>query len=573
MKIFETQEEADKAKQQFYEQVGLSLEEGDIKNYTSQDINWDINCNDWNDAKYKAKNLITQSTEEYKRLIFLGSTKEVIEGKPQLVHQTLQRIACVRKVTRNDGTKAKPEFVTEIKFLDEKYDKRYDGKENLVLAFDFWVYRVISDGKEYFLFSREKLSEEYSEIRGMKVDLDDMSDMSNTLKMKKITSVFFVFESSPKISVLEPQELVEHIKEKEWTQENFKDYFFSHPDGRIFEYTEDFNLLRIAQMLSSKYEGYPLHLLKMGPVGTGKTTEAEVLDAKFQEEQGILEAANSTLKALVPSFKEKPANLGYICNCNRVAIIDELMKMVEQAMSKSHDFQRVSNYFGQMNMLLEHKKRTVGSGNDNSAVVHSTAKICVTTNNVTNKNTIAQHLGLIDATTLSRYLPWVQDKEEVEKIYNNEGIRTYRTHIDNPPKAFSRESHTPHQYPLRSVSAKNDHKSSHNPQIQEISDSFLTIYDSCQQFLVNFDHERCKKIFETIKDLAKEPMRQVWRARGLHHTILVLDGITKFRCLFKDYDSSFEPKDEDYERLEQLLRHMVKGWDTPMVPVNFEEGF
>ena len=95
---------------------------------------------------------------------------------------------------------------------------------------------------------------------------------------------------------------------------------------------------------------------------------------------------------------------------------------------------------------------------------------------------------------------------------------------------------------------------------------FLTIYDSCQEFLVDFDYFKCKKIFNMITNMIKTDMIGVWRSRGLHHTILLLDGVTKQRCLFKDYDSSFLSKEEDYLIVERILAHMVMGWDTSYQP-------
>ena len=80
--------------------------------------------------------------------------------------------------------------------------------------------------------------------------------------------------------------------------------------------------------------------------------------------------------------------------------------------------------------------------------------------------------------------------------------------------------------------------------------------------IVKYDKNKCKKLFDTITNLTVEPMEQVWRARGLHHVILLLDGIVKHRCLFKDYDDTYNPKDEDYDDLERVLMHMAKTWDT-----------
>ena len=558
VKIIDSEEEAKLAHKKFEEDLTID-KLTDKGQFSSFEINWVDWGKNYEECKNKAFDLFTQDYDD--RLFFLASYQDKLRGKPQLIHENIQRIPVLRKVTRIIKRGKDEEYQKKYLFLDDSYDKRYDGKLNDLLAFDFFFYRVVDSGKEYYIFSQERLPNEYCEFEGMKINLDDVSEISNNLKVKKISSIFICKEARPYVKVIQPEALIEYVKDKELNEQKFHDLLFCHPDGNIYDYSDDFNLLRKVQLLSSKFEGYPLHLMKMGPVGTGKTTEAEVLDYKFRDEQGILEAANSTLKVLVPSFKEKPANLGYIAKCNRIAIIDEMMKMVEKDMARTHDDSRVSNYFGQVNMLLEQKDRMVGSGNDNSTRIQATSKVCITTNNVAGKDTIDKHLSIVDPTTLSRMLVWVQDYEEIEKIYSKQGIRKFRTHRAKPyssgegasAEAFSREhflSISPISKACLSVCGEED-----------IS-LFLTIYDSCQQFLINYDLDKCKKVFDMITNLSKEPMRQVWRSRGLHHTVLILDGLVKHRCLFKDFDNTFKIKEEDYNDLERVLIHMVQTWST-----------
>jgi hypothetical protein len=545
MKIISDDKEAELKRLKFEESLGVDpiTEKGE---YTSFEINWVDWIKTYEEAKNKTTQILSEEIDE--RLVFLASDKDKIYGKPQLIHENIQRIPLLRETLKIQRKKGEDDqYIKRMIFIDDPYDKRYDGKTIATLAFDFFLYRVVDSGKEYYIFSGNKLPNEYCEFEGMKINLDDVSDISANLKVKKISSVFICHNANPSVKIISPEELIEFTKEKEITVDKFHDTLFLHPDGNIYDYTPDFNLLRKAQLLSSKYEGYPLHMMKMGPVGTGKTTEAEVLNYKFNEDQGILEAANSTLKVLVPSFKEKPANMGYICKCNRMSIIDEMMKMVESAMG--HDSSRISNYFGQMNMLLEQKDRMVGSGNDNSTRIKSTSKISITTNNMVGKDKIARHLGVVDPTTLSRMIVWVQDYAEIEKIYNKEGVKESPPHNGYPESFFAQG--------ISYISDSRDGDS-----VGGNFNDFLTIYDSCQQFIVNFDKDRCKKLYNVITSLSKEPMRQVWRSRGLHHTILLLDGIVKHRCLFKDYDNTYSPKDCDYDDLERLLIHMVNTWET-----------
>jgi hypothetical protein len=556
VKIFDSEEEAKIEQEKHLEKMQTAMEEG-TKEFTSFEINWIPEREDYKSVKEYNKDCIYNSN----RLFLLAHSKDSIKGKPQLIQSTIQRIPMIRKIEKYvEDNQGHGKLLTLYKFIDDRFDRRYDGNEVGILAFDFWTYRVIDDGKEYYIFSNKRLNEVYSEFYGMKINLDDISEITNSLKIKKIASVFILKESKPNIKTLERKELVEYCKEKEWTQQRFVDYLFLHPDGNIYDYTDDFNILRMAQLLSSKYEGYPLHILKMGAVGTGKTTEAEVLDYKFQEDSGILEAGSSRMKVLIPSFKEKPANLGYICNCNRIAIIDELMKMISAVINSEHI--DPNNYFGGLNMLLEHKRRTVGSGNDNSVSIKATAKVCVTTNNLEKKDTISEHLNVVDPTTISRFVVWVQDKEESEKIYNKSGIRPFFT--ENDKKLFG----IPYNL-LKSREIIPDTYSPPTPLVTScdciignLRDSFLTIFDSCQEFLVSFDIDKIKTIFKTSTNLSKEPMKQIWKARGIHHLILIFDGIVKFRCLFKDFDHTFTPIEEDYILLERITYHMITTWST-----------
>jgi hypothetical protein len=174
-------------------------------------------------------------------------------------------------------------------------------------------------------------------------------------------------------------------------------------------------------------------------------------------------------------------------------------------------------------------------------------------------------------------LVWVQDDEEVEKIYKKECIRGFinqkqtinRTTTINPDNTMP--------IPINvcvCVSCDGVYPYRDNDCIIGIlTDDFLTIYDSCQQFIIDFDMVKIKEKFHNSINLSQEPMKQIWKSRGLHHSILLLDGIVKFRCLFQDYDSTFTPKPEDYELLEKILFHMIRTWDTKFEKDNWNRGF
>lgn len=506
-------------------------------NYNSKKINFiegDSIKKSWKDMKC----LMTYNMKKKNELLFIAHKNDRIIGKPILAMETKQTISLITKTIK----KKEENKNIKYKFFDESIDKRYDGYIDDVLSFDFWVYRVVFNGKEYYLFSEKKLGNELYNFVGMEIKMSGFSDISKTFKCRSLSNVFIVGGVEPSVKIMSKRELIEltkHLKKKyKFGGKEFREFVFTHEDGNIYDHTDNYAYIRISQLLSGKYEGYPLHVMEMGPGGTGKTIEQECHSFKFGE--SILEAANSTPKALVPSFKEKPANPGFILKSVRVALVDELMKMIDNVSAQSQYNELIKNYLNQLNFILEHKERTIGSGNDNTLTTKATAKVLFSTNPLQNKSNFEGHIGLIDSTTLSRILVICQDKNEQNLIHKQEYKKNNNTyailHIKEKGIIY-----------YRGV----------------IINIYLTLYDSCYNFNTYYKKEKIKKIFEDSKDKIKSPiLRDLWVKRGLHHTTLLLDGITKYRCLFFDYDDSFKAKEEDYKKLEQLLEYIINSWDT-----------
>lgn len=486
----------------------------------------------------KVKNHMKLKYSVSKDLFFVCHKEDDITGKPQLIEENRKRIVLsveVRKKIKSEGDEKDREII-QYKFLDDNLNRRDDGSETKVCSFWFWIYRVVDDSKEYVIFSERRLTPDLYNFRGMKIILNDSSELTKTLKSKSLTEIFISLEEKPAIQCLTKKELIEHMKLMKETynldSESFRDYLFTNDDGKIYSHTEKYSKIIISFLLSGKYEGYPLNLLVIGPAGIGKTTKLECINNKFQEEKGIFEAGNSTLKGLIPSFREKPANPGYILNCIRIGLIDELFKMIEGVESGKY-VELLTNYFSKLNMLLEHKERTIGSGCD-TIKAKSTCKLMLMTNPYRNKKTLYDHVGLMDVTTLSRFITLIQDNEE------------------------------------RQLVARKDIRKNTNELMTK--EEFLTIFDSCQNFLIDYDEEEVKKIYMNTIKLVKGSMVEVWKARGLHHVVLLLDGFVKFRCLFSN-DERFEAGQEDYKELLNILIYIIQSWDCRLQDWGVGEGF
>lgn len=485
----------------------------------------------------KVKNYMLDKISSEK-LFFVSHKEDEITGKPQLIEENQKRIVLITEFRKKLPGEYEEGFSYVRKFLDDNLDRR-EGKENKTLSFWFWIYKIIDSNKEYILLTERKLNPDLYRFRGMKITLKDNSEISKTLSFKSLTNVFISVEEDRAIKTLEKKKLIEYFKglkdKYDLNEERFKENLFTNDNNKIYSHTENYSRLMLSILLSGKYEGYPLHLIVFGPAGTGKTTELECLNNLFQEEKGIFEAGSSTLKGIIPSFRERPAHPGYMLDCIRIGLIDELFKMIEKAevqYQTGRDVQFLMNYLSQLNMLLEHKERTIGSGCD-TIKAKATAKYIFMTNPYKKNRSIYEHIGLMDITTLSRFVPAVQDYEE-RKLIDKKEIKA------NKNKRMSKEE-------------------------------FLTIFDSCQDFLIDYDEEKVKEIYRTTLSLTKEPMREVWKARGLHHSVLLLDGLVKFRCLFEE-NHLFKANQKDYDELEKILVYIINSWDCLLRDWEIKDG-
>jgi hypothetical protein len=528
-------------------------------NYEPNKINW-LDEDFW-DSWEKIKGHSKKTWEHKKEYVgdkpnwfFLAHSKDVISGKPQLIEAVQKRIPLVRLAVKKIQDKETEEDIElqSFYFFDEKFDKRHDGFQLDAFALDFWMYKIVDDaGKEYFILTQEKLPNCRCTFRGMSVELDDFAEMSRSMKIKSLSRLFFMRDYEADVKILDKEAIINFCKEREIDEDLWFSVLSEHENGCFNLLVDEVSYLRSAWILSGKMDGYPLHLAVMGRAGTKKSMGLlETTSHKFKD-VSIFEGANGRIKGLIPSFKEKPANLGYIAKAERVAFIDEIGKMVEFEMNKHQSTSM--NILGELNSLLDNKKRIVGSGNDNDLEIEATAKCFLATNPVSNKATIKAHVGLIDTTTMSRILWWVQDDEETSFALGSDSL------IRNLPYTYT-----------SLINIENRKKDIVLKKCWgEIIDNnqFLTLFDTCNSFTCDVDFEKVQAISKEVENNAQEPMKSsVWKPRCFHHVFLLIDGLCKHRCLFKDYDSTFEPKQEDYELAKKILMRMVKSWETNLSP-------
>ncbi len=364
------------------------MKEQEKENYVEGKINWKEGdfFNSWDKIRGHTKKVLGHH-EAYDlddeippfKKVFIAHYKDVVVGKPQLVEQTQIPFPLIKEMvtkittTAFDGEKIE-ENLYKYMFFDEKVDGRVKGYQRDYFSLNFRLYRVIDkDDLEYFIFSQEKLPNCSCEFKGMIVEMEHIGELKRSFGVKKLARIFFLKEFIPAIKILTKEQIVEFTKTRNITEKDWRDFLDLHPNGNFNRFIPEVNKLRDAQILSGKRDGSPLHTTYFGSPGTGKSKgHLETLDYKFNEFSNILEGGNSRIKMLTPSFKEKPANLGYLAKAERMGFIDEIGKLAEFELDK-HQAQ-IQNIFGTCNLLYDGQERVVGSGNDNECRVQTNAK-------------------------------------------------------------------------------------------------------------------------------------------------------------------------------------------------------
>jgi hypothetical protein len=585
--------------------------EQEIENYKDNEINWLKNdfYDDWKKVKGHMKNLFGHKEiydEENKwKPLFLAHSKDTIKGKPLLISNCKVRLPLIRQAIKKEEEKNQKKKrkgntldIQSFYMLGEKFDKRHDGFQKDAFALDFYKYQIITpEDKEIFVFSQEKISSETSILTGMLIELDDYSEMSRTMKIPSLSRIFFCKDHKPSVKSLPPKELIDFVKKKKIDEYKWLTNLTLHPFGTLNNFPIESEFLHSAQMLSGKFDGYPLHVVYVGPQGTRKTMgKGETTEFKFSENKIIVDSGNTTIKGLGASHKGTILNAGYLAKQQRIAIVDELGKLVEKEINKSGGV----NVLGEFNPIFEHKDRVVASGNTGESGMKPTAKNILLTNPVNNRISLGGHVGIIDPTFMSRSLWYVQDQDEQDFVLSKYGIirlnsenleklieelikieqngekltpkdiNKSNNRVDLIPKDINKHMSESDYVCSKLVSLK---KSFGVDCIRECisRDDFLTIFDSCYSFNSNIDYDEIQKLSDMTSNLAKDPMRDVWKPRSFHHIFLLVDGICKQRCLFRDHDETFTAINNDYEWAERILIRMVQSWDTILTPK--KEGF
>lgn len=392
------------------------------------------------------------------------------------------------------------------------------------LAGYFYIYKFVSESDELFiLLSQKKLNLQRYEVEGNVFEVKDSSLIAETSKIPVKSKVFFLHNAKSVVTKLKDhKELFLFCKDKNITEKDMLNYIVSMKDGdkvKTFPHPKWFLQLLFIFLIHAKKgetDKFPLHLLWIADRGTGKTTCLEAIVQKFGEK--IIDGSTSTLKYLIPSFKERNnPEIGALAVAVFIVGLDEFLRMFFKGKNDERNIDAA-----RMNILLEHKERAAGSGHG-ATIVKMTARLIATTNPIAGTNNIYNILDKVDDSFLSRMLIYYQLPEHLEFI--NEAKK----------RRYDKSSFW----------------------IDE--DDFISIIEYLSGFDAVYDWDELIKLYDLFSLPLSEEVKGMYEARYLHHLECMLDGIVKMRCLF-ERDESFTAKPEDYKLLEFIFGKIISSW-------------
>ncbi len=420
------------------------------------------------------------------------------------------------------------EYKRSIKLFGEQINKT-QLKIIKEIVMPFYFYRFITeDNRDIMLISSDKHEVGDYVVTGVETKCNDYKSLTDSTRLMTKLPFFFVQKIRNRI-----------INFKNHKQFNNRLQTLGVKKETLFEYPfttdkkdKSWKLIQptwykwlIWSWLLHENKGmmntYPMHLLIIGPAASGKSVLLNSLHKRSKESKNIFAGSTSTLKSLVPSFKNNPASIGYLAESNRFAFCDEFLRCLINSRTTKEGSTREEGV-GIMNDLLEHQKREVGSG-VSRANVNMKARVLAMSNPVRGVGNLNRLLKGYDESFLSRWLIYYQTDDHVQMIKksNDSDLKSY------------------------------DYKINDN--------DWVSILDYLQNFSTEYDLKKIEEIYNPITKVLNENLTKHYRTRQKHHMECLMDGIIKTRCLMEG-DMLFEAKEEDYEILKDVWLNIIKSW-------------
>jgi len=255
----------------------------------------------------------------------------------------------------------------------------------------------------------------------------------------------------------------------------------------------------------------------------------------MDESSQTFSGQSSTVKGLVPSFKESPPSSGYLITCDRLAPVDEIFDLLSNTV-KNGDA-RQQDAFRPLLDLLTHSTREYSSGNG-SVVGKTDATVLAVGNPAYGFDSIYDALqhNKIDSAFLSRFLLYDQTDSHIKFIHDR-----------------------------KKKMNKND-----GEMLPERSDEFLSLLDTMRMKTgIELDMDKVSGIHDDLSEIVPNVFRVPFNARYDQHLKNMIVGVAKLRYATENRDC-LEARPEDYEDAKNILEMLISSWgDVDMTQLSF----
>ena len=460
------------------------------------------------------KEIIKELYEEYKTKTFIISKSHKIAGRV-----TYQKFESAKRISLIQEYQDLKKDSSHLNFVGDPVPKKAPIDENSHL---FYLHEFETNDKEKIdLLTEKPIAPQECIIEGMVIPLNDDFKIGEKLTLGETKKLLIANE------IILTQEDLDEVKIKDlckgWNRESLSQLIF----GKL-RAPRPVETLKLAWLFSGKSGGYPLHLLVIGPNGTGKTmsylTPMSIHVNSFGERK-FIDGASTTLLGLVPSFSNTKAEPGLFIKSSRTCYIDEFFKTVHRSGFNLGG----GNIKGlePFTSLLEHKPALVASGNTAVAEFVATAKALFVTNPEKGLRELPQIIESLSVPAMARFLIYKQTQEEIDWI----------------------EEHVPEIMNLR----EEEYLPKRNIDVVNLFDFFYK-----REVVVDF--HKIKGIRDRLKKEVPDALQDMFRTRYFHHIACLIDGVSNIRFLCNEKDS-LEYDQVDYDEAETIIHYVVGGWN------------
>ena len=447
------------------------------------------------------------------KLIYIISNNDILDGRIISDMNSYENVEVI-KGYHLSNSKGESHFI--VGFGEFKNVGRSQPSAKITLRMRKYLFKS-KDNITYVVFSRTPLKIGRCKLIGMSLSVYDRRKIGEESKNVAYLDVFIVNEYEPYILQITEDKAVEYKTELNiHDHDSLMKYMFGE-----YRHPRWFETFMFSVVVSRKAHQYPSHVLIIGKAGSGKT-RGILMPLKISlDEPTKIVSGSSTIKGLIPNFKENPPSEGHLCRSEKISLVDEFFNFIINHTNKNNVVE-----FSQLKDVLDAEEKEYISGNG-GIIVKMNAVMIATTNiketyGLTSVSSICANM---DRPFLSRMIIYNQSEQHTEFVNNRKYV------VNDMDSPFP-------QY---------------NPKFVNLIE-FLT-----NTRIKGIDIKKIREIFDKYHFVIPTVSLEVYEGRYQMHIANLVNGVCKYRWLIGD-KSKLEYDDKDYKMADDIFGNIISTW-------------